>query len=227
MKHCVSEARARKADAEGHTAQGPANRSTTYTRRHSQPDSCALDAGAKPASARLVAGRRVGAAHRRPARHVCRTSKFETSNSYADELRETAKYISSRGKGILASDESNATTGKRLATVNVENTEDNRRAWRECLYTAPGLGQYISGAMRSSWTLLYHVRCLAPRSGCGLAICRSSEYCAYLWLRSSRAVELCTGGCCLSSVLHCPNPDATILGQAMSLFCYTPVVARS
>ena len=37
-----------------------------------------------------------------------------------------------------ASDESNATTGKRLATVGIENTEDNRRAWRQLLYSAPG-----------------------------------------------------------------------------------------
>ena len=90
---------------------------------------------------------RVRAAHRRPARHICRTSKFELGNEVADELRETAKYIASPGKGILASDESNATTGKRLATVDVENTEGNRRAWRETLYTAPGLGQYISGVL--------------------------------------------------------------------------------
>jgi hypothetical protein len=47
-------------------------------------------------------------------------------------------FLAQRGKGILASDESNATTGKRLDSVGVENTEDNRRAWRELLYTAPG-----------------------------------------------------------------------------------------
>lgn len=39
------------------------------------------------------------------------------SNPYADELRQTAKAISNRGRGILASDESNVTTGKRLASV--------------------------------------------------------------------------------------------------------------
>ena len=39
------------------------------------------------------------------------------NNSFTEELRGTAKYISRRGFGILASDESNATTGKRLATV--------------------------------------------------------------------------------------------------------------
>jgi fructose-bisphosphate aldolase class 1 len=47
----------------------------------------------------------------------------------------------------LASDESNATTGKRLATVGVDNTETNRRDWRELLYSAPGLGSYISGCI--------------------------------------------------------------------------------
>lgn len=43
------------------------------------------------------------------------------SNPYADELRETANSISSRGRGILASDESNITTGKRLASVGTSH----------------------------------------------------------------------------------------------------------
>jgi len=72
---------------------------------------------------------------------------------FEDELRATAKYIATRGKGILASDESNATTGKRLDSVGVENTETNRRNWRQLLYTAPGLGQYISGAIMFEETL--------------------------------------------------------------------------
>ena len=55
---------------------------------------------------------------------------------------------------LQASDESNATTGKRLEAVGVENSEDNRRAWRQLLYTAPGLGQYISGeAAESGWVM--------------------------------------------------------------------------
>jgi fructose-bisphosphate aldolase, class I len=78
---------------------------------------------------------------------------FEDSNPFAAELKETAKYIAARGKGILASDESNSTTGKRLATVGLENTEDNRRRWRELLYTAPDLGNYISGAIMFEETL--------------------------------------------------------------------------
>lgn len=78
---------------------------------------------------------------------------FEKTNPYAAELVETARYISQRGRGILASDESNSTTGKRLAIVGLENTENNRRDWRGLLYTAPGLGQYISGAIMFEETL--------------------------------------------------------------------------
>lgn len=42
---------------------------------------------------------------------VVATSRFEKENPYAQELRDTAKYISQVGRGILASDESNMTTG--------------------------------------------------------------------------------------------------------------------
>lgn len=65
----------------------------------------------------------------------------QSSNPFAEELIATAQYISKKGRGILASDESNATTGKRLAAVGIENTVDDRRAWRELLYTAPGKGE--------------------------------------------------------------------------------------
>eukprot|EP00168_Porphyra_purpurea_P009724 TRINITY_DN2388_c0_g1_i3.p2 TRINITY_DN2388_c0_g1~~TRINITY_DN2388_c0_g1_i3.p2 ORF type:complete len:215 (-),score=70.68 TRINITY_DN2388_c0_g1_i3:334-978(-) len=78
---------------------------------------------------------------------------FERTNPYAAELKETANYIARNGRGILASDESNSTTGKRLAMVNLENTETNRRRWRELLYTAPDLGQYISGCIMFEETL--------------------------------------------------------------------------
>lgn len=50
-------------------------------------------------------------------------------------------------------DESNGTCGKRLASIGVENTEDNRRAYRELLITTPGLGEYISGAILFEETL--------------------------------------------------------------------------
>jgi hypothetical protein len=74
---------------------------------------------------------------------VMMTSEFEKTNPYAEELKQTAAFISQPGKGILASDESNATTGKRLATVGLDNTVENRQAWRELLYSAPGLGNVM------------------------------------------------------------------------------------
>ncbi|EXB37113.1 putative fructose-bisphosphate aldolase 1 [Morus notabilis] len=75
------------------------------------------------------------------------------ASSYADELVKTAKTIASPGRGILAMDESNATCGKRLASIGLENTEANRQAYRTLLVSAPGLGQYISGAILFEETL--------------------------------------------------------------------------
>lgn len=63
------------------------------------------------------------------------------------------KTIASPGRGILAMDESNATCGKRLDSIGVENTEDNRRKYRELLVTTPDLGKYISGAIMFEETL--------------------------------------------------------------------------
>jgi len=57
------------------------------------------------------------------------------------------------GKGILAMDESNATCGSRLEGVGVENTEENRRRYRELLITTPNLGEYIGGAILFEETL--------------------------------------------------------------------------
>ncbi|MBO8584318.1 fructose-bisphosphate aldolase, partial [Staphylococcus aureus] len=56
---------------------------------------------------------------------------------YTDELIANAAYIGTPGKGILAADESTGTVGKRLASVNVENVESNRRALRELLFCTP------------------------------------------------------------------------------------------
>ncbi|GBG81370.1 hypothetical protein CBR_g32043 [Chara braunii] len=72
---------------------------------------------------------------------------------YADELIATAKKIATPGRGILAADESTGTIGKRLASINVENVESNRRALRELLFTAPGALEYISGVIFFEETL--------------------------------------------------------------------------
>ena len=70
-----------------------------------------------------------------------------------DELRENANKLAARGKGLLAVDESTPTIGKRLEGINVENTEENRQAYRGMLFTADGLGDYISGAILFEETL--------------------------------------------------------------------------
>ena len=51
-------------------------------------------------------------------------------NYYKNELKENAQLLASKGKGILAVDESTKTVGKRLAGIGVENTEENRKAYR-------------------------------------------------------------------------------------------------
>ena len=61
--------------------------------------------------------------------------------------------IATKGRGILAMDESNATCGKRLDSIGLENTEDNRRTYRELLISTPGLGEFISGAILFEETL--------------------------------------------------------------------------
>ena len=72
---------------------------------------------------------------------------------YKETLRETALKLATPGKGILAVDESTNTCGKRLASIGVENTEENRQAYRGMLFTTKGLGNYISGAILFEETL--------------------------------------------------------------------------
>lgn len=71
----------------------------------------------------------------------------------ADELIKNAAYIGTPGKGILAADESTGTIGKRLASINVENVETNRRALRELLFCTPGALQCLSGVILFEETL--------------------------------------------------------------------------
>jgi len=70
-----------------------------------------------------------------------------------EQLAETALAMVAAGKGIIAIDESTATIAKRFAGVGIENSEENRRAYREMLLTTPNLGNYISGAILFDETL--------------------------------------------------------------------------
>jgi fructose-bisphosphate aldolase class I len=69
------------------------------------------------------------------------------------ELARVAKAMVARSRGILAADESTGTIGKRFESIKVENTEENRRAYREMLFTARGLGDHVSGAILYDETL--------------------------------------------------------------------------
>jgi fructose-bisphosphate aldolase class I len=75
------------------------------------------------------------------------------TGKYTDELIANAAYIGTPGKGILAADESTGTMGKRLSSINVENVETNRRAFRELLFTTPGALKYLSGVILFEETL--------------------------------------------------------------------------
>jgi fructose-bisphosphate aldolase class I len=72
---------------------------------------------------------------------------------YKDELIKNARAIATPGRGILAADESTGTIGSRFKNINVENIEENRRAYRELLFTTQGIENYISGVILFEETL--------------------------------------------------------------------------
>lgn len=78
---------------------------------------------------------------------------LKAENPFKAELIATAKAIAAPGKGILAADESTGTIGKRLKSINVENTEPNRQRYRQLLFTTKGLGSNISGVILYEETL--------------------------------------------------------------------------
>jgi fructose-bisphosphate aldolase, class I len=71
----------------------------------------------------------------------------------SNNLIEIAKAMVAPGKGILAADESTGTIGKRFDSINVENVEENRRAYRDMLFTTKGIGDTISGVILFDETL--------------------------------------------------------------------------
>ena len=64
-----------------------------------------------------------------------------------DELYDTARAIVADDKGILAADESTGTIKKRFDGIGVESTEETRRAYRDLLFTTPGMEEYIGGVI--------------------------------------------------------------------------------
>ena len=63
------------------------------------------------------------------------------------ELEKVARAMVAEGKGILAADESMGTIKRRFDSINIESTEETRRAYRELLFTTPGIEEAISGVI--------------------------------------------------------------------------------
>src|ERR1044071_222849 len=63
------------------------------------------------------------------------------------ELARIARAMVATNKGILAADESSGTIKKRFDSIKLESTEENRRTYREMLFTAPGVADTISGVI--------------------------------------------------------------------------------
>ena len=80
------------------------------------------------------------------------------------DLKEIAKKICAKGKGILAADESTGTMDKRLKSVNAESTEQNRLHFRETLFTSGAIKNYIGGVILFDETIRQNTRT-------GISIC--------------------------------------------------------
>jgi len=73
-----------------------------------------------------------------------------------DELQTTIDALVQKGKGILAADESSPTIAKRFNAIDVESTEENRRAYRSLILSTPDLNEFISGVILFEETLGQH-----------------------------------------------------------------------
>lgn len=69
------------------------------------------------------------------------------------DMESTARALVADGKGILAADESFPTIEKRFKTISIPSTEENRRDYRQMLFTTPGVGDYVSGVILFDETL--------------------------------------------------------------------------
>ena len=69
------------------------------------------------------------------------------------DLNATARALVAKGKGILAADESSGTIEKRFKSINIASTEENRRDYREMLFTTKGASEFISGVILYDETL--------------------------------------------------------------------------
>jgi len=78
------------------------------------------------------------------------------------ELESIARAMVARGRGILAADESTSTIKKRFDSIKLESTEEARRSYREMLFTAAGVAEYISGVIMYDETLRQKTKAGVP-----------------------------------------------------------------
>ena len=71
----------------------------------------------------------------------------------AEELRTIAQSIVADNKGVLAADESTGTIKKRFDSIGVASTEENRRAYRNLLFTTPGSEEHVGGVIMYDETI--------------------------------------------------------------------------
>lgn len=69
------------------------------------------------------------------------------------DLYKIVSQLMQQGKGLLAADESDATAGKRLVIADLPNSPGNRQDFRELLFTAPGVEEFLSGAILYDTTI--------------------------------------------------------------------------
>jgi fructose-bisphosphate aldolase class I len=78
---------------------------------------------------------------------ILETISRKEPNMAEHELEKVARALVAPGKGILAADESDGTIKKRFDSIDVESTEETRRAYRDMLFTTPGAEDHISGVI--------------------------------------------------------------------------------
>jgi fructose-bisphosphate aldolase class I len=78
------------------------------------------------------------------------------------ELSSIAHKLVADHRGILAADESTSTIEKRFKSIGVENTEENRRAYREMLFATPGAEKFISGVIMYDETIRQKTKAGVP-----------------------------------------------------------------
>ncbi len=81
------------------------------------------------------------------------TSQTNTPDTLPETLEAIGQALVAHGKGILAADESTGTIAKRFGAAGIESTEATRRAYRNLLFTTPGVEAYISGVILFDETL--------------------------------------------------------------------------